>query len=73
MNFSSTKLKKPKKKYDNEETVNVRLLYGLRLWYLTPLSSTFQLYRGRSVLLVEETAVPVLPQVTDKLYHIILY
>ena len=58
MNFSSTKLKKTKKKYDNEETVNVRLLYGLRLWYLTPLSSTFQLYRGRSVLLVEKTGGP---------------
>ena len=26
-----------------------------------------------SVLLVEETGVPVLPSVTDKLYHIMLY
>ena len=44
---------------------------------LTPLSTIFQLYRDESVLLVEETGVPRkttdLSQVTDKLYHIILY
>ena len=28
------------------------------LSYLTPLSTIFQLYRGRSVLLVEETGIP---------------
>ena len=37
----------------------------------------FQLYRGGQVLLVEETGVPgettILLQVTDKLYHIMLY
>ena len=34
-------------------------LIGLRLgiWYLTPLTTIFQLYYWRSVLLVEETGV----------------
>jgi len=31
------------------------LLSGLELWCLTPLSTIFELYRGISVLLVEET------------------
>jgi hypothetical protein len=43
------------------------MVYGI----LTQLSTIFQLHRGRSVLLVEETTD--LLQVTDKLYHIILY
>jgi hypothetical protein len=48
------------------------------LWCLTPLSTIFQSCGDRSVLLVEETRVPEdktidLPQVTDKLYHIMLY
>ena len=46
-------------------------------WCLTPLSTIYQLYHGGSVLLVEETKVPMenadLLQVTDKLYHIMLY
>jgi hypothetical protein len=45
------------------------------LWCLTPLSTIFQLLRSDQVL-VEEAGVgenPDLPQVTDKLYHIILY
>ena len=49
---------------------------GLWLWCLMPLSTIFQLYPGRSVLLLEETGVPGenhLSQVTDKHYHIILY
>ena len=45
-------------------------------WCLMPLSTIFQLYRGRSVLLMEEHWGPGenhLSQVADKLYHIMLY
>ena len=49
----------------------------LFLLCLTPLSTIFELYCGSSVSLVEETEYPDkttdLPQVTDKLYHIMLY
>jgi hypothetical protein len=51
---------------------------GLWLWCLTPLSTIFQLYRGGGqFLLVEETGAQEktinLPQVIDKLHHIMLY
>ena len=49
-------------------------LYGFGLWCLMSVSTIILWW---SVLLVEETGVPgettYLPQVTDKLYHIMLY
>ena len=48
---------------------------GLGLWCLTPFSTIFLQYRWQSVLLVEEYREKTtdLPQVNDKLYHIMLY
>ena len=47
------------------------------LWCLTPFSTIFQLYRGVSFISGGNRGVPEenhnLPQVTDKIYHILLY
>ena len=43
------------------------LLLGIGLWFLAPLSIIFQLYRTR------RKPPSCMPQITDKLYHLMLY
>jgi uncharacterized membrane protein len=51
--------------------------YGVRAMVFNATFNNISVISWRSVLMVEETEVPLensdLPQITDKLYHIILY
>ena len=42
----------------NISYMSIKIKTGFEFWYLMPLSTIFQLYRGGKFLLVEETRTP---------------
>jgi len=60
------------------EITNInRYIFNWGVWCLTPLLTIFQLYRGGQLYWCRKPEYPEktsdLPQVTDKLYNIMLY